>query len=73
MRIEGHDDGGGATFAGDAAYAIEDLAVAPVHAIEIAEGQHRLRPARGPLIVGEMDDVHTTTITAEAAEHAEKS
>jgi hypothetical protein len=68
VRIEGHDDGSGAAFAGDAAYAIEDLAVASVHTIEIAEGQDRLGPARGPLIVGKMDNVHGTAITAEIAE-----
>ena len=46
MRIEGHDDGGGAALAGDAAHAIEDLAMAAMHAVEVAERQHRLRPAR---------------------------
>ena len=41
-----------------AADALEDLAVAAVHAVEIAERQHRLRPAGRPRIVREMNDVH---------------
>ena len=61
MRIEGHHDGRGAALAGDAAHAIEDLAVAAVHAVEVAEREHRLHPARRPRVVGKVDDVHQTT------------
>ena len=43
---------------GDAPHAVEDLAMSAVHAVEIAERQHRLRPARRRGVVGEVDDVH---------------
>ena len=60
MRIERHDDGRGAALAGDAAHAIEDLAMAAVHAVEVAEREHRLHPARRARVVGKVDDVHAT-------------
>jgi hypothetical protein len=58
MRVEGHDHGGGVTLAGDAAQPIEDLAVSAVEAVEIAEREHRIPPARRPRIIRKVDDVH---------------
>jgi hypothetical protein len=58
MRIERHDDGGGAALAGDALEPIENLAVPAVHAVEVAERQHRLHPGERPCVLGEVNDVH---------------
>ena len=58
VRVEGHDDGGRAALAGDPPHAIENLAVAAVHTVEVAEREDRLRPSHGARVVGEMDDVH---------------
>ncbi len=58
MRVEGHHHGGDAAFAGDAAEAIEDLAVAAVQPVEISERQHRIPPSRRPRIVRKVNDVH---------------
>ena len=58
MRVERHDDGSGAALAGDAADAVEDLAMAAVHAVEISERQDRLGPTSRPRILGEVDNVH---------------
>jgi hypothetical protein len=44
--------------AGDAAQTIEDLAVSAVQAVEIAEREHRIPPARRPRIVRKVNDVH---------------
>jgi hypothetical protein len=61
MRIEGHDDGGGPVFAGNAADPIEDFAVAAVYPVEVAERQDRLHPVRRPGVVRKMDDVHRSS------------
>ena len=58
MRIERHDDGCRGTLAGDAAHAIEDLAMTAVQPVEIAEGEHGLRPAWRTQVVGKVNDVH---------------
>jgi len=36
--------------------------VTAVHAVEVAKGKHRLRPARRLLILREMDDVHALIV-----------
>jgi hypothetical protein len=46
VRIEGHHDRRGAALGRDAADSIENLAMPAVHPVEIAEGEHRLVPAR---------------------------
>src|ERR1700732_591639 len=58
MRVERHDDGGGAVLAGASADTLENLAMAAMDAIEVAERQHRLHPARRARVVREMNDVH---------------
>jgi hypothetical protein len=70
MRIEGHDDRRRRASSRHTTEAFEHLLMPAVHAVEIAEGQHRLRPARRALIVGEVDNVHGETITAERAENS---
>jgi hypothetical protein len=58
MGIERHHHRGGVTLARHATQAIEDLAVSAVQAVEVAERQHRIPPARRPRIVRKVDDVH---------------
>ena len=62
MRIECHHDRGRTALAGDTADAIENLAMAPVDAVEVTERKHRLRPAARPLIVRKVDYVHATLL-----------
>src|SRR5262249_23664366 len=45
VRIERHHDGGRPAFAGDPAQTLENLAVTAMQAVEVAEGQDRMRPA----------------------------
>ena len=73
VRIERHDDRRAATLARHALHAVENLPMAAVHAVEIAEREHRVRPARRALIVGEMNDVHGygTAFTTEHAQDTE--
>ena len=47
MGLEGHDDRRRAALTRHAADAVEDLAVPPMHAVEVAQRQHRLHPPRG--------------------------
>ena len=47
--------------AGDALHAIENLPMTAMHAVEVAESEHRLRPPHRALVVGEMNDVHFYT------------
>ncbi len=58
VRIEGHDHRRRAALAGDAADAVEDLAMPAVQPVEVAEGEDRPRPARRPRIIGKMDHIH---------------
>jgi hypothetical protein len=58
VRVECHDNRRGATFFGDPADAIQNLAMAAMHAIEIPERQDRSRPTRRPRIVRKVNDVH---------------
>ena len=58
MGVEGHDDGGRPPLAGHATDSLENLSMAAVYPVEVAERQHRARPARRPRVVGKMDDVH---------------
>jgi len=58
MRIEGHHHGRRAVLARHAPDAFEDLPVSAMHAVEIAQGQYRVFPARRAGIVRKMDDVH---------------
>ena len=46
MRIEGHRRGRAAALAGAPPHAIDDLHVAAVQPVEVAEREHRLVPAR---------------------------
>jgi hypothetical protein len=61
MGIEGHDDRRRASLAGDAADAVEDLAMPAVQPVEVAEREDRPRPARWPRVVGKVNDVHHDT------------
>jgi hypothetical protein len=58
MRIERHDDGGGAPLIRRTPDAVENLPVTAVHAVEVAEREDGLRPARRALIVRKMNNVH---------------
>jgi hypothetical protein len=60
MRVERHDDGRCAAFAGDTPQPLEDLAVASMHPVEIAQREHRLRPLLRPRIVWKMNDFHVS-------------
>ena len=44
---------------GHAADALEDLPMTAMHAVEVAERQHRMRPAGRARIVREMNDFHS--------------
>ncbi len=58
MRIEGHDDRRRAPLAGAPFHPLEDLDVAPVQAVEIAQRQHGADPSCRPGVIGKMNDVH---------------
>jgi hypothetical protein len=58
VRIEGHHDRRGAAFAGHTMEAVQNLPVPTVHAVEVAEGEHRMHPARGTLVVRKVDYIH---------------
>ena len=53
MRIEGHRRRRAAALAGAAPHAVDDLHVAAMQPVEVAQGDHRLVPPRRR-IVGEM-------------------
>jgi hypothetical protein len=63
MRIEGHHHRRGAVFAGAALHPLENLAVAAMHAVEVAEREHGMIPARRSCVLRKMDDVHQTVNT----------
>ena len=50
--------GGGTALVRDAADAVQDLPVAAMHAVEVAERQHRMTPACRARIVRKVNDVH---------------
>ncbi len=58
MRIEGHHGWGGTALVRDAADAVQDLPVAAMHAVEVAERQHRMTPACRARIVRKVNDLH---------------
>ena len=58
VRIEGQHDGRAAAIGGAAPDALDDLGMAAMQAIEVAERQHRLVPARGACIIREPGDLH---------------
>src|SRR4051812_46763810 len=70
MRLEGHRDGGSVAFVGDPPHALDDLQVAPVHAVEVAQCEHRVHPRLGPRIVRIMYDVHYKLISNERPSYA---
>ena len=61
MRIEGQHHAGAAALGGAALDALDDLDVAAMQAVEVAERQHRLMPARAARIVGKVDDLHVSS------------
>ena len=60
MRVEGHRHGRRAALARHATDALDDLHVAAMQAVEVAERQHGVQPARRARVLWEMDDVHAT-------------
>jgi len=61
MRIERHHDGGRAALAGYAVQTLENLAMPAMQAVEVAEGEQRVRPLQWARILWEMNDVHDYT------------
>ena len=55
VGLKGHHDRRGAALDSDALEPLEDLAMAAMHAVEVAEGQNGLDPALRPLVVGKVD------------------
>ena len=62
MRIEGHRRRRAAALAGAAPHAVDDLDVAAVQAVEVAEREHGIVPARRR-VVGKVRD-HTSQVEA---------
>src|SRR5262245_29270092 len=58
VRLEGHHHRRGAAFEGDTLETFEDLAMAAMNAIKVAECQDGLQPPLRPLVVGKVDYVH---------------
>ena len=58
VGIEGQDERRAAALGGDAADALDDLGVTAVQAVEVAERQHGLVPARRARIIGKPGDFH---------------
>src|SRR6266487_4244295 len=71
MGIESHHDRRGAALAGHSLDPVENLAMPAVHAVEVAQGEDRVRPASRSHVLREMDYVHEKGLTAEYAEIAE--
>ena len=63
MRIERHRHRRRAALFGAPAHALDDFQVTAVHAVEIAEREHRLMPPRRPWIVRIVNDLHQRSIS----------
>ena len=66
MGVEGHHHCRRAVLVADPADTVENLAVAAMQAVEIAQRQHRPHPVPRPWIVGKMNDVHRHTENRES-------
>ena len=68
MRIERHRERRAAALAGALPHAVNNLHVAAVQAVEVAQRQDRLVPARRPRVIGKGDDIHSANHRRQARE-----
>jgi hypothetical protein len=70
MRIERHHQRRGGALGRHAAHALDDLDVTAMQAVEVAQRQDGMLPARRTTIVGKVDDVHGPRGRAAARVHS---